>query len=565
MSKTRRIASACAAAVIWIYAAACRPGDTAFQQASAVDTPAAWQSFINEHPGHPKKASAESALERLCFEEARWVDTLAAYRSFLQTHPAGPHAGEARARAEEVRYILAQERRKAFLGVDTVKIVLKQETSAREPVMSESDLAKWFETAGVEVLPGGSSFAGGVVTVTLAGEAVDAGYTYSDRVGGKTLFTGAQVRASVTFRGAAGREFTDTVNYDLPPARFVTLGEYEAGPVEPRDAPIRAAALTGIIGKMIEMIGTYCGRRAEVDCWITVLQDHFPFMLESRAEEFLSAAREMRAAPALIRTLPATSETVTPAAKFLESIPEVITDRRLACVLIDRVQESRNVECMRLLGKAKERRVVEPLIEILYRPELDTDERLNAAWALGAIGDSRAIGPLEGIAKDPDWQVARAALWALGGIQDEGALRALLAALCSDDKWRRYSAAAALGRLRDRRATDTLVNALKDRDPDMRRAALQALGEMGDPKALGAVQAQLHDAEWTTRTLAWDAILKIDPAWIESDAADRTLAEFANALSGGVLSQSPFERRRVEDALVQGREARSKRERLKAR
>jgi HEAT repeat protein len=49
----------------------------------------------------------------------------------------------------------------------------------------------------------------------------------------------------------------------------------------------------------------------------------------------------------------------------------------------------------------------------------DTDERVReqAAWALGAIGDARALAGLTAALKDSASGVRRQAAWALGAIQ----------------------------------------------------------------------------------------------------------------------------------------------------
>ncbi|MEW6233639.1 MAG: HEAT repeat domain-containing protein, partial [Chloroflexota bacterium] len=63
---------------------------------------------------------------------------------------------------------------------------------------------------------------------------------------------------------------------------------------------------------------------------------------------------------------------------------------------------------------------VEPLIAALG--DADAEVRRYAAWALGEIGDVRAVEPLIAALGDADAEVRRYAAWALGRIGDVRAL-----------------------------------------------------------------------------------------------------------------------------------------------
>jgi len=58
----------------------------------------------------------------------------------------------------------------------------------------------------------------------------------------------------------------------------------------------------------------------------------------------------------------------------------------------------------------------EPLVKTLASPAAVA--RRNAAWALGALGDRRAVTALVGSLKDGDARVRAQAAWALGAIAD---------------------------------------------------------------------------------------------------------------------------------------------------
>jgi len=71
--------------------------------------------------------------------------------------------------------------------------------------------------------------------------------------------------------------------------------------------------------------------------------------------------------------------------------------------------------------------------------------RRNAAWALGALDDQRAVTPLTGSLRDTDERVREQAAWALGAIGDARALAGLTAALKDSASGVRRQAAWALG------------------------------------------------------------------------------------------------------------------------
>jgi hypothetical protein len=93
---------------------------------------------------------------------------------------------------------------------------------------------------------------------------------------------------------------------------------------------------------------------------------------------------------------------------------------------------------------------------------------------LGAIKDSRAIGPLVVALKGPEASVRQSAAAALGSIGPP-ALDPLIAALKEPQSDVRQGAAFALGELKDVRALAPLKAALNDPDPAVREAAAKAI------------------------------------------------------------------------------------------
>lgn len=116
----------------------------------------------------------------------------------------------------------------------------------------------------------------------------------------------------------------------------------------------------------------------------------------------------------------------------------------------------------------------DPLVKALGSP--GAIARRNAAWALGALDDQRAVTPLIGSLRDSNESVREQAAWALGALDDSAAVDALVATLKDTDAGVREQAAWALGAIGDTRALAGLTSALKDSAAGVRRQAAWALG-----------------------------------------------------------------------------------------
>jgi HEAT repeat protein len=156
------------------------------------------------------------------------------------------------------------------------------------------------------------------------------------------------------------------------------------------------------------------------------------------------------------------------------------------------------------LGAFDERRAVTALIEALKDREPGVREQV--AWALGAIDDVSAVPALIAALKDDDSRVRRQAAWALGAIDDNRAAAPLAAALSDPDDKVREQAAWALGAIDDSSAVDALVRALNDKSARVRRQAAWALGAIGDSRALASLLPSLKDADAGVRKQAAWAI-----------------------------------------------------------
>jgi HEAT repeat protein len=123
--------------------------------------------------------------------------------------------------------------------------------------------------------------------------------------------------------------------------------------------------------------------------------------------------------------------------------------------------------------KLQQKRNIDGLIKALsYK---DSDVRFAAAFAVGRIGDPRAIPPLTTALNDENLNVREAAAIALGEIGDPQAIPALITALNDKDSNVRRLAVRALGEIGDPQAIPPLITALNDQNQDVRKAAAGAL------------------------------------------------------------------------------------------
>ena len=149
-------------------------------------------------------------------------------------------------------------------------------------------------------------------------------------------------------------------------------------------------------------------------------------------------------------------------------------------------------------------RSFEPLVRTLKHQAWVA--RRNAAWALGALDDGRAVEALIPIVKDAEPAVREQAVWALGALDDARALPAVIAALRDSDARVRRQSAWAAGAIDDRSAVDPLLVTLADSDRTVREQAAWALGAIGDSRAVNALLPVLKDPEPAVRRQAAWAI-----------------------------------------------------------
>lgn len=161
-----------------------------------------------------------------------------------------------------------------------------------------------------------------------------------------------------------------------------------------------------------------------------------------------------------------------------------------------------NVEKLEKKGR------VRALIRAL-RYEKDLKVRLDAAKALGNLGDVRSVEPLIRLLEDPDDDVREEAARALSRLGGERAVAPLIALLEDDNADVQREAASALGRIGGP-AVPLLIERLQDADGEQRRRAAKILGWIRDPSASAGLIKALRDEDRTVAAEAATALDKVD-------------------------------------------------------
>jgi HEAT repeat protein len=162
------------------------------------------------------------------------------------------------------------------------------------------------------------------------------------------------------------------------------------------------------------------------------------------------------------------------------------------------------------LGQIGDARAVKPLVAALRDPDYKVYNggrmvQEAAAWALGQISDARAVAPLVGALWDAPMRIREAAAQALKslGWQPGNDTERTLAAIARHDFQEVVSLGAA--------AVDTLIAMLRGSDEGVRQIVAQALGKIRDTRAVEPLLAMLKDENESVamRIIASQALAEI--------------------------------------------------------
>lgn len=158
---------------------------------------------------------------------------------------------------------------------------------------------------------------------------------------------------------------------------------------------------------------------------------------------------------------------------MIDAGDETVSDRLMDALASDTLDEQQQAFLIQMLGRTRDARVVEMLIDRLLQDT--TTIQGGAADALGHIGDARAVGPLLLFMNEEVAVLREVATEALGRIAHPSAYDALVAALFDEEEWVRRAAVSALVSLGDRRAVEPLTALLTDESEMVQDEAFTAI------------------------------------------------------------------------------------------
>jgi HEAT repeat protein len=222
-----------------------------------------------------------------------------------------------------------------------------------------------------------------------------------------------------------------------------------------------------------------------VECLIAVLEDD-EWPVREMAAKALGKIGDARAVGPLIKALKRDWPALWVVAEALGQLEDDRAVESLVAALRDsdgdKYTQQAAVEALGRIGEP----IQEPLIDVLR--DGDEGARHRAIAALGQMRDARDLTPLiEALRSGPSYEVWQGAVEALVQI-GEPAVEPLIAVLQGDDWMARRRAAWALGQIGDTRAMKPLIEALQDQTRFVRQEAAEALERIDTPEARSAIR-----------------------------------------------------------------------------
>lgn len=158
-----------------------------------------------------------------------------------------------------------------------------------------------------------------------------------------------------------------------------------------------------------------------------------------------------------------------------------------------------------VLGRSGDRAATPLLVETLEAPDSDATVRIYSIWALGALADPAARGPLETALADSDPGIRKTAAYALGEIEDRAAVPKLLPLLddaAADVRWNAALSLARLGSdagvpvletMLDRRLLGQVPDITREQQEEAMVNAIPALAAVQGKEALPVLERLAKD------------------------------------------------------------------------
>jgi HEAT repeat protein len=502
------------------------------------------------------------------------------------------------------------ERHPAFLNVKRAKLVIKEsygDMSIGLPF--ERDMSKLLQNAGIIVDNLNYDI---IVNITASGYATGREYRSSPGVETKLSFeySGFNLNGDIVFETKTGKKFVGSFTGSIAPPMSIgrKYSLYQAPFMRAFDEAIPSLmafcykyfGITFLFASMDDkaenirekaaiMLGEIKSKQA-VEPLVLALkyEDSYRIVrkqLEIIDPNWMHSEANKNAVPKLIASLKDNNKNVRgQVAKVLGEIKDNRAVEPL-CIYLHDIESSVREQAALALMNIKDTRSVEPLIgafvflnnyEVLKRA-LDTIEpdwmrkevaknavplyisylkandekyRLEAVKALGIIKDKSAVGPLILALKEDHYvNVKDLAAEALISINDSSAVEPLVnIALKHESDYARIAAAGVLIGIKDKRSVELLISALKDDDRFVRSRAAYILGETGDKRAIEPLINTL--AEKNNYADVKKALEKIEPKWVETEAAKNTAPTFIvllNSVDKNIRKESAMALGKIED------------------
>ncbi|HEY0876160.1 MAG TPA: HEAT repeat domain-containing protein, partial [Vicinamibacterales bacterium] len=215
-------------------------------------------------------------------------------------------------------------------------------------------------------------------------------------------------------------------------------------------------------------------------------------LLDSGRRHVIAAAQD---APAEVRAA---------IARALAWVGDTEAARHLAALLADPDAGAEAAASLVRFGDA----AIDVLVERLTDEE--SEVRMAAIGALGALGTSRATTPLIGLLQEP--RTAIAACGALARIGDPEAFEPLLDLISHRDGAVRVAAVGALNAIGHPRMSEVVLPLMDDASPFVRESAVRIAGYFGYPEARSPIETLCSDRDEIVRVAALEALPYFDEA-----------------------------------------------------
>jgi HEAT repeat protein len=261
-----------------------------------------------------------------------------------------------------------------------------------------------------------------------------------------------------------------------------------------------------------------------VEALLEALEDQEPEVRRGAAWA-LGVIRNPRAVEPLVSRLRDADESVRSGAAWALG---VIGDPRGVPALVDALRDS-SPEVRRkaawALGEIGEREAVDALVQVLEDEDLDV--RRVTFLVLEKLGwKPTEEEEVRRLIAEREWD-------RLAGMGDV-AVESLIEALSAEDGETRMKAAWALGEIGDRRALEPLLDVLEDLEPQVREKAARSLGKLRDPGALEGLLRLLDDEDEGVRAAASEALGEL--GWKPEEVAAEETEELVVAEAKEVVS-----------------------------